>query len=266
MRKQRRQVRVGPFIVDDKAGIDGDPPPADLGEVPPLAVAPAEEPVDWDERPPRKADATRTCIVSRETMPIADLIRFVLAPDGSVVPDLKRNLPGRGVWVKASRAAVDQAVAKRLFARGFRTGVTVDPHLGALVDRLLTDQALGTFGLARKAGSVVTGFAKVEAAVVRERLAGLVQAAEAGDDGVAKLTAALRRRFGGEVGCPVVRIFSGAQLDLALGRSNVIHAALLAGRASEIFLERAGALGRYRGGESTSMPSNDDHEGVDRFE
>ena len=75
---------------------------------------------------------------------------------------------------------------------------------------------------------------------------------------VAKLTAALRRRFGGEIGCPVVRIFSGAQLDLALGRSNVIHAALLAGRASEIFLERAVALGRYRGGEATSVPVKDD--------
>jgi len=123
----------------------------------------------------------------------------------------------------------------------------VDPGLADLVDRLLGKQALGTFGLARKAGLVVTGFAKVETAVARERLVCLVHAAEAGEDGVNKLTSALRRRFGGENGCPVVRIFTGTQLDLALGRSNVIHAALLAGRASEIFLERAVALGRYRG-------------------
>ena len=207
----------------------------------------AEEAPDWDERPPKKADLTRTDIVSREARPVGDLIRFVLAPDGTVVPDLKRDLPGRGVWVEATRVAVDAAVKRRLFARSLRQNVEVAADLAGMVDGLLARQALGTFGLARKAGLVVTGFAKVEAAVARERLAGLVHAAEAGSDGVEKLAAALRRRFGGEVGCPVVRIFTGAQLDLALGRSNVIHAALLAGRASEIFFERAGALGRFRG-------------------
>ena len=218
-----------------------------------------EGPADYEERPPRKGDVLRTCIVSRETKPLSELIRFVLGPDGTVVPDLKRNLPGRGVWVEAREASVAKAVAKRLFARGFRTSAVADPGLAALVDRLMSEQALGTFGLARKAGLVVTGFAKVEAAVAREPIAGLVQAAEAGADGIAKLTAALRRRFGGEIGCPVVRIFSGSQLDLALGRSNVIHAALLAGRASEIFLERAVALGRYRGGEPASVSLDDGH-------
>jgi uncharacterized protein len=220
------------------------------------AVPAPDEPVDYEERPPRKSDVSRTCIVSREIMPIADLIRFVLGPDGTVVPDLKRNLPGRGVWVEASKTAVAKAIAKRLFARGFRASAVADPGLADLVDRLLSEQALGTFGLARKAGLVVTGFAKVEATVAREPIAGLVHAAEAGADGVSKLTAALRRRFGGEIGCPVVRIFSGSQLDLALGRSNVIHAALLAGRASETFLERAVALDRYRGGIATSIPSD----------
>ncbi len=203
--------------------------------------------IEWEERPPRKADVTRTDIVSREARPIAELIRFVEAPDGSVVPDLKRDLPGRGVWVEATRVAVEKAVTRKLFARALRANVEVRKDLADLVDGLLTSRALGAFGMARKAGLVVTGFAKVDAAVARERLAGLVHAAGAGDDGVAKLAAALRRRFGGEVGCSIVRIFTGDQLDLALGRSNVIHAALLAGRASETFIERADALGRYRG-------------------
>lgn len=213
---------------------------------------------EWEDRPPKKADLTRTDIVSRETRPVSELIRFVEAPDGDVVPDLKRDLPGRGVWVEATRAAVEKAVSRRLFARALRRQVEVRSDLADLVDGLLVRQALGNFGLARKAGLVVTGFAKVEAAVARERLAGLVHAAEAGTDGVEKLAAALKRRFGGEIGCPVVRIFTGAQLDLALGRSNVIHAALLAGRASETFLERAGALGRYRG-TTAAMSSNDGH-------
>lgn len=227
-------------------------------------AAPADEPVEFEERPPRKGDVSRHCIVSREVMPIADLIRFVHAPDGSVVPDLKRNLPGRGVWVTATRAAVEKAVVKKVFARGLRAQVSVDPGLPDLVDRLLVDQALGTLGLMRKAGQIVVGFAKVETAVAREPLAGIVHAAEAGADGVSKLTAALKRRFGGEIGCPVVRIFAGPQLDLALGRSNVIHAALLSGRAAEIFIERASALGRYRGevtrrGEGDALPRIDEH-------
>mgnify|MGYP001036977459 CR=1 FL=1 len=236
------------------------PAPAEALE----GVAPTDEPVEYEERPPRKGDVSRRCIVSREVMPIADLIRFVAAPDGSVVPDLKRNLPGRGVWVEATRAAVETAVAKKMFARSLRARVTVDPGLPDLIDRLMTDYALGTLGLARKAGQIVIGFAKVEAAVARERLGGIVHAAEAGADGVSKLTAALKRRFGGEIGCPVVRIFTGPQLDLALGRSNVIHAALLSGRAAEIFIERASALGRYRGeitrrGEGDTEPRIDEH-------
>lgn len=221
------------------------------------AAAAEDAAPDFDERPPKKADVTRTDIVSRETRPVSELIRFVLAPDGSVVPDLKRDLPGRGVWVEATRVAVETAVKRRLFARSLRQNVEVAADLAAMVDGLMVRQALGTFGLARKAGLVTTGFAKVEAAVARERLAGLVHAAEAGTDVVEKLAAALRRRFGGEIGVPVVRIFIGTQLDLALGRSNVIHAALLAGRASETFLERAGALGRYRG-EIVATSTNDD--------
>ena len=218
------------------------------------AAEDASAEVDFDERPPKKSDVARTDIVSREAMPISDLIRFVEAPDGVVVADLKRDLPGRGVWVRATHGAVSTAATRKLFARSLRRAVEVPADLADRVDALLTKQALGTFGLARKAGLVVTGFAKVEQAVARERLAGLLHAAEAGADGVEKLAAALKRRFGGEIGLPVVRIFTGAQLDLALGRSNVIHAALLAGRASEIFLERAVALGRYRG-EDTALPS-----------
>jgi predicted RNA-binding protein YlxR (DUF448 family) len=220
-----------------------------------------DETPDWDERPPKKADVTRTDIVSRETRPASQLIRFVEAPDGTVVADLKRDLPGRGVWVEATRRAVETAVSRRLFARSLRRPVEVATDLADRVDGLMAKQALGTLGLARKAGLVVTGFAKVEAAVARERLAGLVHAAEAADDGVGKLAAALKRRFGAEFGCPVVRIFTGAQLDLALGRSNVIHAALLAGRASETFVERAGALARYRGLEDfgTGISTADGH-------
>jgi predicted RNA-binding protein YlxR (DUF448 family) len=193
------------------------------------------------------APTTRTCIVTREDMPAEALMRFVLGPDGSVVPDLKRKLPGRGVWVTATRDKVAEAVKRRLFSRGFGEEAKADAALVDLIDRLMVDAALGTLGLARKAGLVVTGFAKVETALKRGSAIGLVHAAEAAEDGQRKLQAVLRHSPGGGHAIPVVRAFSGAQLDLALGGVNVIHAAVLAGRAGEIFLERQAALLRYRG-------------------
>lgn len=213
---------------------------------------------------PRKNEPTeRTCIVTRETLPVAEMIRFVQGPEGEVVPDLKRALPGRGVWVTATRDAVAKAVSKRMFARGFGGEAAAGPDLADTVDRLLVEASLGTLGLARKAGQVVLGFAKVEATVRSGAILGLVHAAEAGGDGISKLAAASRRRFGEESAIPVIRCFSGAQLDLALGRSNVVHAAVLAGRAGEIFIERHRALERFRGGPAVSDAATDRMRGGD---
>lgn len=180
-------------------------------------------------------------------MPSDQLIRFVLDPEGKVVPDIRRKLPGRGVWVTARKEMVAAAEKKRLFARGFKSAVEIEPGLAARVETLLEDAAVQSLSFARKAGEVVAGFAKVEAAIAREPLAAIVQAKEAAGDGRQKIEGALRRRFGKADSVPIIRIFRSEQLDLAFGRSNVIHAALLAGRASENVLERVAALARFLG-------------------
>jgi predicted RNA-binding protein YlxR (DUF448 family) len=177
------------------------------------------------------------------------LIRFVAAPDGEIVADLKRNLPGRGVWVTATRDMVATAERKHLLARAFADGdpvAHVAPGLADRVDGLLLAAATGALALARKAGALIGGFAKVEAAIGSESMAALIHATEAGADGVAKLAAAARRRFG-DGKLPVIRCFGGEQLDLAFGRTNVIHAALLAGPAGDNVLARVGDLVRFRG-------------------
>jgi predicted RNA-binding protein YlxR (DUF448 family) len=197
--------------------------------------------------PARKEPTERTCIVTREALPVARLIRFVAGPDGAVVPDLRRRLPGRGVWVTADAGHVATAERKRLFARAFEGPVTAGPDLAAQVERLLLAAATGALSLARKAGSVVAGFGKVETALGRDEVVGLIHAAEAAEDGVSKLAGAARRRFG-EVKLPVIRCFTGEDLDLAFGRTNVIHAALLAGPASANLLARVGDLVNFRGG------------------
>jgi predicted RNA-binding protein YlxR (DUF448 family) len=203
---------------------------------------------------PRRSEPTeRQCLVSREVRPTAELVRFVLGPEDAVVPDLKRVLPGRGVWVTGTRQAVAEAERKRLFARGFKQSVTVEPGLADRVDALMEVAALSALSLARKAGSLVTGFTKVETAIGSGGAAMLVEASDAAEDGTRKLTAAIVRRFGTPDGLPVVRLFSSDQMGLALGLTNVIHAAVLAGPAGNGFLACASALVRYRGPSITDI-------------
>jgi predicted RNA-binding protein YlxR (DUF448 family) len=201
--------------------------------------------------PPRNEPATRTCIVTREALPTERLIRFVAAPDGAVVPDLRRRLPGRGVWVTADADHVRRAEKKRLFARGLEADVHVEPGLADRVSGLLREAALSSLSLARKAGELTTGFGKVEAALRDKPVVALIHAAEAGDDGMAKLDALARRRAEGNGGnLPILRIFEGGELDLALGRTNVIHAALLAGPAGNNALNRVRALVDFLDGDT----------------
>jgi uncharacterized protein len=200
-----------------------------------------------DAGPRRAPGSERLCILTREVRPVADLIRFVVGPDGEVVPDLKRRLPGRGVWVTATRAAVAEAVKRRAFTRGFKAEARVAPDLVDEVERLLEQSVLDALSIAHKAGRTALGFAQVERALASEPVVALLHAGEAGRDGVKKLAASARSRRGEKANdLQVVDRFTGAQLDLAFGRPNVVHAALLAGSASDGFLARYRSLERFR--------------------
>jgi hypothetical protein len=198
--------------------------------------------------------AVRQCLVTRTTAPAGELIRFVCDPDGKVVPDLKRELPGRGVWVTATRAAVEEAERKRLFSRGFKEQVTVVPGLADRIETLLCERALSFLSLARKAGLAIDGFGSVEASIARDALACLVEASDGAADGRRKLGQAVKRRFGVSDAIPLVASFDASQLSLALGRGHVIHACLKMGRASTGFLERADRLERFRTGRGATAP------------
>jgi predicted RNA-binding protein YlxR (DUF448 family) len=193
---------------------------------------------------PRGRERERLCVVTRQVRPVADLIRFVIGPDGAAVPDLKRKLPGRGVWVTATQDAVGNAIKRKAFSRGFKRDVRLPADLVGRTELLLEKAALDALAIAGKAGLVLTGFARVEAALAHEPVIALLHAAEASPDGVRKLDAALHRGpAGGQVA--MVRSLTSAQLDLALGRPNVIHAALLAGSASDTFLARLRRVERF---------------------
>lgn len=196
---------------------------------------------------PHKRGTERLCVVTREVRPIAELVRFVVGPDGAVVPDLKRRLPGRGVWVTATRAALNEAVRRNAFARSFKSKVRVAPDLTAQVEALLANSCLDALAIVHKAGRVAIGFAKAEAALGGKPVAALIHAADAAPDGVRKLAAAAKHRSEAETReIAAISAFTSAQLDLAFGRSNVVHAALLAGPASDGFITRCQSLERFR--------------------
>jgi uncharacterized protein len=190
----------------------------------------------------------RTCIVTRQAKQPDELIRFVAGPDGSVVPDLKSVLPGRGCWVSADAETIALAVKRKIFSRALKTDVTIDPDLVGMIDRLLVKNALGSLGLLRKAGQLMIGSAKVDD-LVRSGKAGFVlHATDGAADGIRKISQGRRatRAMGGK-NVPGFALFTSVEMSLAFGGENVIHAAANAGQVSKGALSRLIALARYRG-------------------
>ncbi|WP_305038072.1 RNA-binding protein [Neorhizobium galegae] len=193
----------------------------------------------------------RTCIVTREAGSPETLIRFVAGPNGQVVPDLKRQLPGRGCWIKAERSLVDRAVQKKLFARALKAEAKADADLGALVDRLLAADLVGMMNMARKASRFVTGATKVDAAVRSGAALAVFHAADAAADGVRKIDQARKAwKLGSNTGedIPSFSLFTSAELDEVMGQNAFIHACALAGQAGEGVVKRANLLEQYRMG------------------
>ena len=192
-----------------------------------------------------RADAReRRDIVSGEVLPEHRLIRFVADPDGNVVPDAAAKLPGRGLWVEASKAAIDKAVEKKLFARAAKAQVTATADLSARAERALLARMIGDLGLARRSGALFLGFDNV----LRELLGpkppkALIEAIDGAADGKRKLYAAAHRL---ELECVVIECLTSAELGLALGRENVIHAAVQPGGLAERLTFDAERLSGFR--------------------
>jgi predicted RNA-binding protein YlxR (DUF448 family) len=180
----------------------------------------------------------RTCIATGEQAAPERMIRFVVGPGAVVVPDLARRLPGRGLWLKAERAVVEQAVARRLFAKAARGAAIAAPDLGQRVETLLLERALEDLSRARRAGRAVAGFVRVEQMIGRGQAGLLVVAAEAEGDGLAKLAAS---------GLPIERLGDAEALGRVFGREQAVYSAVARDDSSGRFIERiAGGAARWR--------------------
>jgi predicted RNA-binding protein YlxR (DUF448 family) len=180
----------------------------------------------------------RTCIVTGGTLTPEGMIRFVVGPEGDAVPDLARRLPGRGLWVRAERAIVEQAVAKKAFSRAARAAVKAAADLPQRLETLLLDRALEDLSRARRAGRAVAGFVRVEQLIGERRAGLLIVADEAAGDGLGKLQAS---------GLPIERLGSAATLGGVFGREQAVYVAVARDDASGAFIQRiAGGAARWR--------------------
>ncbi len=213
--------------------------------------APLSEPgVPGDDDDMEALVKGRMCIVTRQSAPAEGLIRFVAGPDGSVVADMKRTLPGRGCWVTASRAVIETALARKLFARALKADVKPAPDLADRVEKLLAAELAGMMSMARKAGQFIMGAVKVENAVRSGAALATFHASDAAADGVRKIDQA-RRAFAHmseKQEIPSFSLLSRDEMDVLMGQNAFIHAAALAGQAGEGVVKRATALVGFRSG------------------
>ena len=172
----------------------------------------------------------RTCVLTRRKGTKDELIRLALGPDGSVAPDVRARAPGRGAWIGVGRAELDAANSKGklkpALARAFKTGdLAIPADLGERTAQALRQTALDRLGMEARAGNLINGAERVEAAARSGEVHLLIHAADAGEDGRKRLDQAWRVGGGEQRG--VIFPEPRTILSLALGRENVVHIALI---------------------------------------
>ena len=182
----------------------------------------------------RTGESERKCIATGESQPKQGLIRFVMGPEGQVVPDVMGKLPGRGVYVTSSREALGTAVKKKLFARGFKAQVQVPEELVQDVERQVARRVIELISLARKSGDAVSGFERVKDWLAKEEARVLIQASDGSGRGKSKLSTPYKGKF---IGC-----LTADELGMAFGRQTAIHAALASGGLSKRVVDEAQRL------------------------
>lgn len=181
----------------------------------------------------------RTCVVTRETHPTDVLLRFVVDPSGTIVPDIDLKLPGKGFWLLARRDIVRTARERNAFSKAARAAVSCPDDLDDRVANLLARRCLDLIGMARRAGEALCGFEKVRAALAADRVGVLVTAADGSADGKRKLGIL-------PPGLVTVDLLDGLELGSVFGRDRVVHAAIAKGRICDRLSMQARRLAGFR--------------------
>ena len=166
----------------------------------------------------RTAGPERKCIATGAVLPKSELVRFCVGPEQEVVPDIAGRLPGRGIWVRSDRTALERAVQKNLFPRAAKAKVRVPANLVQTVEALLVDRTTSLLAMARKAGQAVAGYEKVKGWLMTGEGSVLIQSSDGSARGKTKLKPPPGE--GTFIGC-----LTGSEIGLAFGRDSVVHGA-----------------------------------------
>lgn len=161
----------------------------------------------------------RFCLVTRERDKPENLIRFVLSPDGYIVPDLTERLPGKGMWLKADKNVLHKAIESRLFSRVMQCQVQIPENLLSMIKDGLRSKIKDTFGFARRAGQITYGFVKVREKISQGVAGLIIQATDGSEDEKKRLLSGVKY-------LPVVAVFTTEELGMIFGREHVVHAAI----------------------------------------
>ena len=205
-----------------------------------MAENAAAEGNDSEGNPPEGKSPERKCLISGAVLPKERLIRFVVGPDDVVTPDIEGKLPGRGMWLSASRDVINRACAKNAFARAARKKVVIPGNLAETVETLLTGRCLNLLGLARRSGDVVAGFEKVRSLLSKQEAGLLLAACDGAEDGRKKIKAWART-------APLVTLFTSDQLGGAIGRETAVHVVVVPGKMAKRLLSLCEKLNGFRG-------------------
>ena len=184
-------------------------------------------------------DAMRRCIATGLSGERGGLVRFVVAPDGAVVPDVDEKLPGRGLWVTASRASVDLARRRKLFAKAARASVRVPDDIAQQVEMLLARRCREMLGLAARAGQATFGYQKVREWLIAGKGGLLLEASDGASGDCGKL-----RALSG--GLAVIDVLTAEELGAAVGRERFVHGVFAPGRRADGFARETSRLAGFR--------------------
>lgn len=182
---------------------------------------------------------TELCVVTGETVPLPDLIRFVIDPDKRVVPDLAEKLPGQYFYIRADRSTIQKAIWRNTFTSVAKDAVTVPDNLLEVIETGLTRMALDCISLSKRSGALLAGFASIEDQLRAKPEGVYVVAADASDHGRHKLA-----KLGRDL--PVLDLWSSADLSAAIGEANTNHLLLGPGGLTEKLLRLSKKLQAVR--------------------
>lgn len=191
---------------------------------------------DADDNPAEEIEKgpLRRCIVTRESLPKDDMLRFVVGPDNTLVPDLAGRLPGRGMWLKAAPGLLELAMKKGAFHRAAKAQVKIPGDMAAMLGGMLEQRLMDMLGMARRAGESVAGWQKVQEWLAAGRVGLLVEATDG--------SPAERARLIGGHQMPVILALPAETLGRIFGRGGAVHVAVAKGRLAEAIAREANRL------------------------